>query len=300
MLNKGSKLETNQSLNVGDSLISDNGCFRATMQGDGNFVIYQETEAGEDPVWASGVWPGTGDGPYVAIMQDDGNFVVYQNHHDPIWASGIFPGAGNGPYVAIMQDDGNFVVYQKNRHPIWATHTQWELLKVELSNVVYDFNRETMKERPDLLSEVTRTLINETSLEQEQTVLLEYEHTETDSWSHGLDIKAGVRMEMRAGLPCIVGGRVGIAGEGTYHHTSDKQRTTLNRHSFSTRARVPPHSRVTCKASLSTVQITLPYSAEALYHLKNGRRLRGQLKGGYQGTKAYRAQVAWEESVPLQ
>ena len=266
MTNKGTSLETNQSLSIGESLISDNGCFRATMQDDGNFVIYQATETGEDPIWASGVWPGTGNGPYWAIMQDDGNFVVYQNNHAPIW----------------------------------ATHTQWELLKVELSNIVYDFEREALKERPDLLSEVTRSLVNETSLEQEQTVLLEYEHGETDSWSHGLDIKAGIQIEVRAGLPCIVGGKIGIAGEGTYHHTSDKQRSTLNRHSFSTPARVPPRSRVTCKAALSTVQITLPYSAEALYHLQNGKRLRGKLKSGYQGTKAYRAQVAWEETVSLQ
>src|SRR6266852_72426 len=283
MTNKGSTLETNQSLSVGDNLISDNGCFRATMQDDGNFVIYQATESGEDPIWASGVWPGTKNGPYTAVVQSDGNFVVYQNDHDAIWASGVWPGTGNGPYLAVMQDDGNFVIYQKNRRSIWATHTQWELLKVELSNIVYDFDREAMKERPDLLSEVTRSLVNETSLEQEQTVLLEYEHTETDSWSHGLDLKAGIEMEIRAGLPCIVGGRVGMVGEGTYHQASDKQSSTLNRHSFSTPARVPPHSRVTCKASLSTVQITLPYSAEAIWHLKNGKRLRGKLKGGYQG-----------------
>src|SRR5712692_7727715 len=133
MANKGSRLEMNQSLSVGDCLLSSNGCFRATMQGDGNFVVYQATESGDDPVWASEVWPGT----------------------------------GSSPYTAVMQDDGNFVVYQKNRHPIWATNTKWELAKVELSNITYDFDHVAMKDRPDLLSEVTRSLVNETSVEQE-------------------------------------------------------------------------------------------------------------------------------------
>jgi hypothetical protein len=64
MTNRGSMLETNQSLSIDDSLISENGCFRSTIQDDGNFVIYQATESGEDPIWASGVWPGTGKGPY--------------------------------------------------------------------------------------------------------------------------------------------------------------------------------------------------------------------------------------------
>jgi hypothetical protein len=87
MANKGSTLESNQSLSAGDSLISDNGCFRATMQDDGNFVIYQATESGEDPIWASGVWPGTRNGPYRAVMQDDGNFVIYQKNRRPLWTT---------------------------------------------------------------------------------------------------------------------------------------------------------------------------------------------------------------------
>ena len=302
MTNRGSKLEMEQSLSVGDWLTSDNGCFRAIMQDDGNFAIYQGTEASEECIWASGVWPGSEKGPYSAVMQSDGHFVVYQKEHHPIWASGVWPGAQKGPYVAIMQNDGNFVVYQK-KHPIWATNTRWELAQIELSNISYDFDHVVMKDRPDLVNEVTRVLVNETDVEQEHTFSLEYEHTETDSWADGLDLNAGVELTIRAGLPWIVKGKVGATGGGTYHHSSERQRSTTKKYSASTSGKVPPHSRVTCNASLSTVQITLPYSAEAIYFLKNGKRLRGKLKGGYQGTKAYQMQVFWsnkkEEIVPL-
>ena len=40
---RGSSLATNQSLNMGAYLISPNGNYRAIMQNDGNFVIYQGT-----------------------------------------------------------------------------------------------------------------------------------------------------------------------------------------------------------------------------------------------------------------
>ncbi len=269
MTNKGSKLEMKQSLSIGDYLISDNGCFRAIMQDDGNFVIYQVADTGEDCIWASGVWPGS----------------------------------ENGPYTAAMQDDGNFVIYQKNGHPIWATNTKWDLARVELSNISYDFDHFIMKDRPDLLSEVTRVLINDTNVEQDHSFSLEYQHAETDSWSHGLDLNAGVEMKVRAGIPCIINGKVGTAGGGTYRHTTEKLRSTLKKYAALTSGKVPPHSQVICRASLSTVQITLPYTSDAIYHLKNGKRLRGKLKGGYQGTKAYQTQVSWSnkngEIVPL-
>jgi hypothetical protein len=294
MTGKGSKLEMGQSLSAGDWLTSDNNCFRAIMQTDGHFVVYQRTEAGEDCLWASGVWPGSEKGPYTAVMQSDGNFVVYQRDHSPIWASGVWPGSEKGPYTAVMQDDGNFVVYQKERHPLWATNTYWELAQVELSNISYDFDHLIVKDRPDLLSEATRVqLTNSLDTEQMLTSSLEYEYIETDSWTNGLDLHAGVEMKIQAGLPCFAHGRVGVISGRAYHFTSEKQRSTVKRYSTSISCKVPPHSQVICSASHATIQITLPYSAEVIYSLKNGKRLRGKLKGEYQGTKAYETQISW-------
>ena len=119
---RGSSLANNQTLNMGAYLTSPNGNYKAIMQNDGNFVMYQGT-AGGSAVWASGVVPGVGNGPYRAVMQVDGNFVIYQGTGEgtAIWASGVVPGIGNGPYHAGMQNDGNFVVYQgTGRHAIWS------------------------------------------------------------------------------------------------------------------------------------------------------------------------------------
>jgi hypothetical protein len=66
--------------------------------------------------------------PYVASMQSDGNFVLYNgsnpgNPGPPYWATNT--NRSQGQFTAIIQDDGNFVVYDGSGHPIWASHTEW-------------------------------------------------------------------------------------------------------------------------------------------------------------------------------
>ena len=114
---RGSSLATDQALNMGAYLTSPNGNYKAIMQNDSNFVVYQ----GATVIWASGLPPAGVPGPYRAVMQADGNFVVYGTG-TAIWATGIIPGTGNGPYRAVIQDDGNFVIYQGAGTAIWAVN----------------------------------------------------------------------------------------------------------------------------------------------------------------------------------
>src|SRR5262252_4911093 len=53
---RGTTLSGGEYLNVNDSLRSENGIYKAVMQGDGNFVIYR----GNAPVWASNTVRGIG------------------------------------------------------------------------------------------------------------------------------------------------------------------------------------------------------------------------------------------------
>jgi hypothetical protein len=69
---------TNDILNKGYQIESNNGYFRATMQQDGNFVVYESNR----PLWASHT---VGKGQYL-VFQNDGNLVIYHNG-GPTWAS---------------------------------------------------------------------------------------------------------------------------------------------------------------------------------------------------------------------
>jgi hypothetical protein len=53
----------------------------ATMQTDGNFVIYGFPNA----IWASNT---AGDNNAFLVLQDDGNLVIYRWIEEPLWASG--------------------------------------------------------------------------------------------------------------------------------------------------------------------------------------------------------------------
>jgi hypothetical protein len=60
-------------------------------------------------------------GRYFATMQTDGNLVVYRNDGEVIWATWS---QGSGAVTANMQADGNFVLYTPDGTPAWSTGTQ--------------------------------------------------------------------------------------------------------------------------------------------------------------------------------
>ena len=50
----------------------------------------------------------SGSGSYSATVQEDGNFVLYSADGAALWDSGT-SGEGAGPYTLSMQSDGNLV-----------------------------------------------------------------------------------------------------------------------------------------------------------------------------------------------
>ena len=108
-------MKPGEYLKTGEYIVNSNKTMFATMQADGNFVIYR----GQGPHLNFGaVWSTQTSGinlPCFAVMQWDGNFVIYRGF-DPdhaygaVWSTQTAIGFGN--YFATMQNDGNFVIYQ--------------------------------------------------------------------------------------------------------------------------------------------------------------------------------------------
>ena len=109
------QLHANQQLNVTDHLDASNNTSRLIMQDDGNLVLYRSDEG--RPIWASN----THRKPVNhAIMQGDGNFVCYDNSGHAFWATGT---SGQPAAYIFLQDDSNLVVYGSNNTPLWASNT---------------------------------------------------------------------------------------------------------------------------------------------------------------------------------
>jgi LysM repeat protein len=115
-------LRAGESLAIDQKLTSSNGKYTLIMQGDGNLVLYAESNT---PVWATRT---QGSGAVRASLQDDGNLVLYTKELDrrfrrdvavAVWASKT-----SGKNVRlILQDDRNLVIYTADGRALWASGT---------------------------------------------------------------------------------------------------------------------------------------------------------------------------------
>lgn len=124
--NHKSTLAANEILNVNDALISDNGANQAILHPDCNIVVLN----GGTQVWTSYHLISLQGASCFATMQADGNFVIYagtpQQTIGPLWASGT-NGPSPLPFFLRMQDDGNLVIYKGTA--TWATGTHGGALR---------------------------------------------------------------------------------------------------------------------------------------------------------------------------
>ena len=107
------------TLECDECIESKNGQYRAVMQGDGNFVVYN----GDEAIFATDT---CGQSASRICMQKDGNLVIYDGD-DPKWATDT---CGDGKGKLKMQDDGNLVIYSADSSSddegpevIWASET---------------------------------------------------------------------------------------------------------------------------------------------------------------------------------
>ncbi|QDT78225.1 Bifunctional hemolysin/adenylate cyclase precursor [Gimesia maris] len=111
----------NQDFHLGQSIYSENGAVRLTLQPDGNLVIFNLRDTTGNPViWSLGT---QGSGAAFLRMQTDGNLVLYSaGGASVVWNSGTFD-PGNPAVRARIQNDGNFVLYRANGTIAWVTNS---------------------------------------------------------------------------------------------------------------------------------------------------------------------------------
>ena len=108
---EGDRLQSNQGLMPGESIVSGDLSFKLVLQSDGNLVQYGKNDTA---LWATNT-QGHND-IWAVFMQTDGNLVVRDTHCQPLWASRTngHPGA-----MFVVQDDGNLVIYDVHGIAIW-------------------------------------------------------------------------------------------------------------------------------------------------------------------------------------
>ena len=108
----GSSMYAPNTLAVDDHLRSDDGTYRAVLQGDGNFVVYGPTGA----IWSTAT---SGSDTSLAFSKA-GVLQVQAGNGDVLWTAQPAAGAV-GPYRHVMQSDGNLVEYDGHHRAVWSS-----------------------------------------------------------------------------------------------------------------------------------------------------------------------------------
>jgi hypothetical protein len=102
------QLDMGDFLFPGQQLVADQCYFNLVMQYDGNLVSYGDNGAWVN--WYSGTYAGGPFSPGgYATLQPDGNFVIYNWNDQAVWANNVV-GNWSGSRL-VMQIDGNIVEY---------------------------------------------------------------------------------------------------------------------------------------------------------------------------------------------
>ncbi|MBW4638534.1 MAG: hypothetical protein KME05_09910 [Gloeocapsa sp. UFS-A4-WI-NPMV-4B04] len=117
LIAQGDDMQPDEVLNPGQSITSTSGQYTFVYQGDGNLVLYRNSDG--RPLWGSNTWGTT---PGKCVMQGDGNLVIYDQNNNPVWGSDTWQHPGSR---LVVQSDGNVVMYDPNDTPVWGTNT-WQ------------------------------------------------------------------------------------------------------------------------------------------------------------------------------
>lgn len=102
-------------------LASQNLQFFATIQSDGNFVIYKsEVFHYKNAIWSSRT-NGKGTPPYYLIMQDDGNLVIYDKEEKAIWSSKTHK-MGKKPFCLKIANSGKLNIFDGENVMLWNSN----------------------------------------------------------------------------------------------------------------------------------------------------------------------------------
>ncbi|XP_037549717.1 mannose-specific lectin-like [Nematolebias whitei] len=104
-------LSRNSELRRGDSLVSNNGQWKAVFQDDGNFVIY-----GWKPVWSADT--NTTDAVRLC-MQDDCNLVMYNQEDRPRWQTNTHKDRCTTCNLQLT-DDGKLLIFNHGQQ-VWSS-----------------------------------------------------------------------------------------------------------------------------------------------------------------------------------
>jgi hypothetical protein len=287
-------LPMNQILQVGDSIVSANGLFFATLLGDGTLRVYRGMDSDDEQglLWSSRK---AGErGRYFALVQSDGNFCVYQGSdlaHNCGWHWGTQATAQGQEFYAAMQDDGNFSVRagsgpDDSRGVVWASTVTDRVLSIEeVLHIEYDFSAACVL-RTSPASQYTETVTNHAGVASVHTLAGSIAVTETSSWTNTPAATLGPDVEYFYTVPAVSGDEF-VMSDSAVFYVANAAATRMTDWAFDTPYTVAPHTSMRAAIALTYSTVSVPYVLVGQLRFESGARVVGAIRGNYLGTNAH-------------
>jgi hypothetical protein len=299
-----SVLPMNHLINVGDTIVSENGMFYAQLSADGTFRVCRGSslEHSFGTLWSS---KRPGDGfRYFALVQTDGNFCVYRGDDllsNEGWQWGTQITAEGGQFFGVLRDDGDFAICagtgpDDNHGEIWSTGVTDPVRSIdEVVRIEYDLAAaRLLQERP---SDLYRESVHNHNGEAHTSLLTgAVTVSDTSAWNDGLgDVCAPP--PFRAQVPLMQAGRVVLSGD-TQAYERNNAVTTPKTWGFNAPAAVPACSTMTCMVTAIRSTICVPFVMTGLFTLASGTQVTGKVRGMYNGCNCHDLSVSLSSPQP--
>jgi len=226
--------------------------------------------------------------------QNDAHFyTISADERDHAIAHDGFQSEGSACYVFGSQAAGTTPLYR-----LFSPGGLGALASMKLSNIHFDLDHAVMG-APQVVGESVQDITNTTTVQQQNTFTFEIDYSETQKWSATFGIKVGVQASINSGIPIISEGKIQISTEISFSYTWGTEHTTTRKYTSAIPVNVPPNSHVIARAAASTAQVSVPYSADAVYHFTGGQDIQANVTGVVEGATAYLMQVSFTSPQPM-
>jgi hypothetical protein len=138
---------------------------------------------------------------------------------------------------------------------------QWQLLPedIEIDRVDFDIAKANQLPQPNFISK--QTITNDTDLEQGSKVTFAKKATETSSFQREHGFTFSVEAEMKFGTPVFDTGSVKMSASTTNKWTYGSEKSREDTRTYEMPVKIPPHSKVVAKATITQTKLDVPYTA---------------------------------------
>ena len=174
----------------------------------------------------------------------------------------------DGGTLAASENDGLCIEYHKSSKNHQILLLYFFLEEYEISNVNFELDtRKIVSKIPKSLA--TQTMVNSTSLKQEQKCSFRYTNTRKHRFQYtgGFKIEAGARVSFKGGIPILCHGdlRFKLGLQTEYNWTNETVETESEVINSEFPVKVPPRTTLSANVIITEETVEVPYTMKLLF-----------------------------------